>query len=89
MKINNNMGPSGINPYKRQMNKLEATANPHGKKADKVEISSTAKEMQQISQVSMERKQKVEDLKIQVENGTYKLDPKETAKSILSFYQKK
>lgn len=89
MKINNNIGPSGINPYKRQMNKLDAAANMQSKKADKVEISSTAKEMQQISQVSMERKQKVEDLKIQVENGTYKLDPKETAKSILNYYNKK
>ena len=45
MKINN-IGPSGINPYKRQMNKLEEASNTLGKKADKVEISSTAKEMQ-------------------------------------------
>lgn len=89
MKINNNFGPSGINPYKRQMNKLDAAATSQNKKADKVEISSTAKEMQQLSQVSLDRKQKVEDLKIQVENGTYKLDSKETAKSILNFYHKK
>jgi negative regulator of flagellin synthesis FlgM len=88
MKINN-IGPSGINPYKRQMNKLDETANTQAKKADKVEISSTAKEMQQLSQVSVQRQQKVEELKIQVENGTYKLDPKETAKSIINFYQKK
>jgi negative regulator of flagellin synthesis FlgM len=89
MKINNNFGPSGINPYKRQMNKLDAAATSQNKKADKVEISSTAKEMQQLSQVSVERKQKVEELKVQVENGTYKLDSKETAKSILNFYHNK
>ncbi|MBT2678855.1 flagellar biosynthesis anti-sigma factor FlgM [Bacillus sp. ISL-35] len=89
MKINNNFGPSGINPYKRQMNKLDAAAAAQNKKADKVEISSTAKEMQQLSQVSVERKQKVEELKIQVENGTYKLDSKETAKSIINFYRNK
>lgn len=89
MKINNNFGPSGINPYKRQMNKLDAAATSQNKKADKVEISSTAKEMQQLSQISVDRKQKVEELKIQVENGTYKLDSKETAKSILNFYHKK
>lgn len=88
MKINN-IGPSGINPYKRQMNKLDEAASTKAKKADKVEISSTAKEMQQLSQVSVQRQQKVEELKIQVENGTYKLDPKETAKSIINFYQKK
>lgn len=89
MKISNNIGPSGINPYKRQMNKLDAAANTHNKKADKVEISSTAKEMQQLSQVSVQRQEKVEELKLQVENGTYKLDAKETAKSILNFYHKK
>ncbi|WP_210367194.1 flagellar biosynthesis anti-sigma factor FlgM [Bacillus sp. REN3] len=89
MKINHNMGPSGINPYKRQMNKLEAASHTPGKKADKVEISSTAKEMQQLSQVSVQRQQKVEDLKVQVQNGTYKLDSKEIAKSIVDFYQKK
>jgi negative regulator of flagellin synthesis FlgM len=89
MKINNNFGPSGINPYKRQMNKLDATASAQNKKADKVEISSTAKEMQQLSQVSVERKQKVEELKIQMENGTYILDSKETAKSIINFYRNK
>ncbi|WP_226085910.1 MULTISPECIES: flagellar biosynthesis anti-sigma factor FlgM [Mesobacillus] len=89
MKINNNFGPSGINPYKRQMNKLDAAASSQNKKADKVEISSTAKEMQQLSQISVDRKQKVEELKIQVENGTYKLDSKETAKSIINFYRNK
>lgn len=88
MKINN-IGPSGINPYKRQMNKLEEASNTLGKKADKVEISSTAKEMQQLSQVSVQRQHKVEELKIQVENGTYKVDTNETAKSILNFYDKK
>lgn len=71
------------------MNKLDATAAAQNKKADKVEISSTAKEMQQLSQVSVERKQKVDELKIQVENGTYKLDSKETAKSIINFYRNK
>ncbi|WP_079506665.1 flagellar biosynthesis anti-sigma factor FlgM [Mesobacillus jeotgali] len=89
MKINNNFGTSGINPYKRQMNKLDTAANTQNKKADKVEISSTAKEMQQLSQVSVERKQKVDELKIQVENGTYKPDSRETAKSILNFFHKK
>ncbi|ESU34141.1 hypothetical protein G3A_02415 [Bacillus sp. 17376] len=89
MKINNNIGPSGINPYKRQMNKLDATVTSQNKKADKVEISSTAKEMQQLSQVSVQRQQKVEELKLQVENGTYKLNPQETAKSIINFYHNK
>ncbi len=87
MKINN-FGPSGINPYKKQMNKLDGAAAPTDKKTDKVEISSAAKEMQQLSQISAERKAKVEELKLQVQNGTYKMDAKETAKSLLDFYKK-
>jgi negative regulator of flagellin synthesis FlgM len=88
MKINN-FGPSGVNPYKRQINKLENTGKPAKTPSDKIEISSTAKEMQQVSQLSENRKAKVEALKIQVENGTYKMNPKEVAKSIASFYSKK
>ena len=85
MKINH-IGPSGINPYKRQVNKQEAAAVSAGTKADKVEISSTAKEMQH---VSVQRQHKVEALKIQVQNGTYKLDSAETAKGIIDFYKNK
>ncbi len=88
MKINN-FGPSGVNPYKRQMNKIENAGKPARTASDKIEISSTAKEMQQVSQLSENRKAKVEELKIQVENGTYKINPKEVAKSIADFYTKK
>ncbi|WML46092.1 flagellar biosynthesis anti-sigma factor FlgM [Neobacillus sp. PS3-40] len=86
MKINS-FGSQGVNPYKQQMNKIDQVS-PVNKQKDKVEISSTAKEMQQVSQLSAQRQSKVEDLKLQVENGTYKVDAKETAKSILNFYSK-
>jgi negative regulator of flagellin synthesis FlgM len=87
MKINP-FGSQGINPYKRQMNKLDQANQAIGKQKDKVEISSTAKEMQQVSQLASQRQAKVEDLKLQVENGTYKINPKETAKGIIHFYSK-
>lgn len=87
MKINN-FGPSGVNPYKRQLNKLENAGKPAKGASDKVEISSTAKEMQQTSQIAENRRAKVEELKIQVENGTYKINPKEVAKSVADFYKK-
>jgi negative regulator of flagellin synthesis FlgM len=87
MKINP-FGSQGINPYKKQMNKMDQTGYAVNKQKDKVEISSTAKEMQQVSQLAAQRQAKVEDLKLQVENGTYKVDAKETAKSILNFYSK-
>jgi negative regulator of flagellin synthesis FlgM len=87
MKINP-LGSQGINPYKRQMNKLDQASKTTGKAADKVEISSAAKEMQQESQITNDRDAKVNELKIQVENGTYNVDPKAVAKSILDFYKK-
>ncbi|WP_423408251.1 flagellar biosynthesis anti-sigma factor FlgM [Heyndrickxia sp. MSNUG] len=87
MKINN-FGTHRINPYKRQMNKLDELKKAE-KPVDKVEISSTAKAMQQLSDVEQQRAKKVEELKIQVENGTYKPNPQEIAKSIANFYSKK
>lgn len=87
MKINN-IGSSGVNPYKRQMNKLNNAAKSINKAEDKVEISTTAKEMQQVSNYLQARQEKVEQLRIQVENGTYKVDPQDVAKGIIEFYKK-
>lgn len=86
MKINN-FGPSGINPYKRQMNAIDNTAKTSKQKADKVEISTTAKEMQQISSYSAQRQEKVEALKVEIENGNYKVNTKEVAQSLYNFYK--
>lgn len=87
MKINN-FGTHRVNPYNRQLNKLDEMKKAE-KPVDKVEISSTAKAMQQVSEVEQQRAMKVEDLKIQVQNGTYKPNPQEIAKSIADFYSKK
>lgn len=87
MKINN-FGTHRINPYNRQMNKLDELKKAE-KPVDKVEISSTAKAMQQLSDVEQQRAKKVEELKIQVENGTYKPNSKDIARSIADFYFKK
>ncbi|MDP4085202.1 MAG: flagellar biosynthesis anti-sigma factor FlgM [Bacillota bacterium] len=86
MKINP-YGTQGVNPYKRQMNKFDQ-ATTVNKQKDQVEISSTAKEMQQVSQLTDQRQAKIEELKGQVENGTYTINPKEVAKSMVGFYSK-
>lgn len=88
MKINN-LGSSGINPYKRQQNKLDSISGNARRAEDKVEISSVAKEMQQGSQFQIDRQAKVEQLKLDVETGNYKVDPQKVAKSIIDFYSKK
>ena len=87
MKINN-FKPSGVNPYKNQLNKLEQMEKGPNKKKDVVEISAEAKEMQQVSPFEKERQIKVDELRIQVENGTYKPQPSEIAKSIINFYKR-
>lgn len=87
MKINP-FGSQGINPYKRQMNKMDQAGKMAPKQADRVEISTTAKEMQQISKLPDERQAKVDELKNQIEKGTYKMDPQRVAKSIVDFYTK-
>jgi negative regulator of flagellin synthesis FlgM len=86
MKINN-LQNSGINPYKRQQNKVDQAAKTNLQKADKLEISSAAKEMQETSRLTKERQAKVEALKVNVENGTYRPDPQNIAKGLINFYR--
>jgi negative regulator of flagellin synthesis FlgM len=81
----NHLGSMGVNPYRRQFDK-EMQAKKPATKEDKVEISATAKELQQVSQWTVERQEKVRQLKEQVQNGTYKIDPEAIAKSIYKFY---
>ena len=87
MKINN-FRPSGVNPYSNQQNKMDHLGKSKHKKTDVVEISREAKEMQSISSIEKERQTKVEELKAQVQNGTYNLQPNQIAKSMIDYYRK-
>lgn len=87
MKINN-IGPSGFNPYKKNTNMLDEAKKSSVSGKDKIEISTTAKELQQTSPLIAQREARVEEIKVSIENGTYTLNAKETAKSILNFYKK-
>ncbi|MCH1625075.1 flagellar biosynthesis anti-sigma factor FlgM [Fredinandcohnia quinoae] len=86
MKINQ-FGPLGVNPYKNQMNKVAASEKQA--KADKVEISSAAKQLQEVSPITIARQEKVESLKQQVQSGTYHVDSEAIANSVYDFYFKK
>jgi negative regulator of flagellin synthesis FlgM len=86
MKINN-IGNQNINPYQRNMNKLDSAVKSGKAPSDKIEISSTAKEMQETSKLMKERQAKVNALKDQVQNGTYTIDPKAIAQGLKNFYQ--
>lgn len=79
----------GVNPYKKQMNNMNNAEKEAAVKKDNVEISSAAKELQQSSSITAARQEKVEALKEQVQNGTYKIDVNEVATGIVDFYFKK
>jgi negative regulator of flagellin synthesis FlgM len=87
MKINN-VGMTGVNPFNVQANKMGNIKESKVKPSDKVEISSAAKEIQQSSPVHAVRQAKVDELKIQVEKGNYKLNAQATAKGLIDFYRK-
>jgi negative regulator of flagellin synthesis FlgM len=85
MKINNINTPR-LNPYNKQLNKIDQ-AKSVNKPSDKVEISSEAKDMQIANQFNIERQEKVKNLKVQVENGNYKVNHQELAKSLQKYYK--
>ncbi len=86
MKINH-LNSANINPYKRNLEKQPDAVQP-AKKQDQVEISTKAKELQQQNGIVQSRQEKVAAIKQQVESGTYTIDPKAIAKSIINHYQK-
>ena len=85
MKVNQ-LNQYGVNPYQKAVNKADTSMKP-SQLADKVEISSKAQELHQLSSVADERQAKIDEIKKQVENGTYQADATKTAKGLLDFYK--
>ena len=75
----------GVNPYRKQMEK-PVQQNSTALKSDKVEISSEAKGLQEMSQFQQARNEKVNQLKIAVQNGTYQVDAKAVAAKMKDYY---
>lgn len=88
MKINGNFGSMNVNPYKKQLDKMKSINSEAGKKADKLEISSEAKQLLNGSRFEAERQEKIESLKQQIESGTYQVDPKKVAQKMYEFWTK-
>ena len=74
---------NSVNPYNKQQRKMNATVSK-STYADKIEISTTAKEM---STISAERSQKIQKLKEQIQTGEYKVDARKVAEDILKYYR--
>lgn len=76
-----------VNPYQDQQAK--GLANAEFKGSDTVSLSNIAKQLSKVSPIleqdAVERKAKIESLKQKVADGTYQVDSKDVARSIVSF----
>ncbi|WP_017726236.1 flagellar biosynthesis anti-sigma factor FlgM [Halalkalibacterium ligniniphilum] len=73
------------NPYRKQVEKQEQVGKT-SQKRDRLEISEEAKIMQQGNHLELERAEKVEAIKRQVEAGEYKVNPKAVANKLYDFW---
>lgn len=83
MKINH-FGRINMNPYNKQQEKIEQIQKSDRK--DKIEISSEAKELQKIGSIEVERQEKVNAIKKEVQSGRYELNAREIAEKMYSFW---
>lgn len=86
MKINST-GIDRISYYQNQIKKV-STQKPNTQKEDKLEISSQAKDLQIASKFNTEREERVQQLKKQVEEGSYKVNPSIVAEKMLQYFNK-
>ena len=87
MKINKfNLPP--INPYKANQLKVEKAETKVQAQTDKLEISTEAKQLSGITSFSVERNERVAEIKSQIDAGTYKVDPEALAANLISYYNK-
>ncbi|WP_318615799.1 flagellar biosynthesis anti-sigma factor FlgM [Sporosarcina sp. YIM B06819] len=76
-----------INPYKTNQVKAEQLEKKSKMLTDKLEISSEAKQLSEVSPFTIERKERVEQLKAAVESGTYKVDAEQLASKLAKYYK--
>ena len=85
MKING-IGLNNINPYNQARRPLQTT-NQGPSFADKLEISSAAKEMKAASEYKDARAERVQQLKAEIESGEYKVNARKVAEDMLNYYR--
>jgi len=81
-------GMNSINPYNKQQKSLKAAESKTAVNADKIEISTAAKEMSASSTYNSERAQKVQQIKEQIQSGNYQVEAKKIAEDMLNYYRK-
>ncbi|MCT6925685.1 MULTISPECIES: flagellar biosynthesis anti-sigma factor FlgM [Bacillales] len=85
MKINP-INLKAINSYKPQLRPVKQTEQG-ASFADKIEISSAAKEMQVTADYNTERAVRVQQLKADIQSGEYKVNARQVAEDMLKYYR--
>lgn len=85
MKING-IGLNNVNPYNQTKRTAEVNKTSQSF-ADKLEISSAAKEMKVATEYADARAERVQKLKAQIQSGEYKVDAKKVAEDMLKYYR--
>lgn len=81
-----NYGVQGVNPYTNTTRK-QPTQKAGESFADKLEISSAAKELTVTSEFTAQRAEKVQQLKADIQSGNYKVDANKVAADMLKYYK--
>ncbi len=76
-----------INPYKTNQLKTDQLEQKAKVQTDKLEISSEAKQLSEVSPFTIQRNERVEQLKAEIESGTYKVDAEQLASSLVKYYK--
>lgn len=76
------------NPYKTQVPHMKENHVKAAYKKDEIQISDEAKKLLSSSKFDQDRSDKVNEIKQQVDSGTYKVNVSKTAASIISYYNK-
>ncbi|WP_336822028.1 flagellar biosynthesis anti-sigma factor FlgM [Sporosarcina sp. USHLN248] len=87
MKINK-MNIPPVNPYRTNQVKSEQANNQPKMNRDKLEISSQAKQLSEVSTFAAERKERIQELKAQIKSGEYKVEPEKLAENLIKYYKK-
>ena len=85
MKINP-IKMNAINTYSVQQRTTKSVERSQSF-ADKIEISSAAKEMQGTSSYSTERADRVQKLKADIQSGEYQVNARKVAEDMLKYYR--
>ncbi len=74
--------------YRKLQETQDRQQQSQTKRSDQVEISSEAKEMARAKELSAERQERVNEVKDQIDKGTYKVNHEEVAKKFYEFWDR-